>query len=469
MVASGCLLVMLAAGSAAAFDPNSALPEFSGAGLSILWTIPFAGLLLSLAVWPLVAHEFWHDHYGKIAACWTLALLAPFTAAYSASEMLHHVVHALLLEYLPFLAVLFALYTIAGGIALRGTLVGSPALNTGILALGALLASVMGTTGAAMLLIRPLLRANEARTHRVHVVVFFIILVGNIGGALTPLGDPPLFIGFLKGVDFFWTTRVMALPTLVLAAILLALFYAVDGYLWRGEARAPPATYEPLAIEGAFNFTLIAGVVGAVLLSGTWDPGIVFDVAGAPLELENVVRDVALLVLASLSLVLTPRAVRKRNAFSWAPIGEVAKLFAAIFITIIPVIAILQAGRNGALGAVVSLVTDGATDEPRRVMYFWITGILSAFLDNAPTYLVFFNLAGGDAVRLMGPLAPTLAAISAGAVYFGALTYVGNAPNFMIKAIAEDRGVPMPTFFGYLGWSLVIVLPLLAAASWLYL
>jgi Na+/H+ antiporter NhaD/arsenite permease-like protein len=469
LVACAGLLAALAAGSATGFDPNSALPQFSGAGLSILWAIPFAGLLLSLAIWPLLSPEFWHHHYGKIAACWALVLLVPFTVAYGASETAHHVVHALLLEYVPFVAVLFALYTIAGGIALRGTLVGSPTLNTGILALGGLLASVMGTTGAAMLLIRPLLRANEKRAHRVHVVVFFIILVGNVGGALTPLGDPPLFIGFLKGVDFFWTTRVLALPTFVLGSALLALFYVVDSYLWRGEPRDPPATYEPLAIEGSFNFTLIACVVGAVLLSGTWDPGIVFDVVGTPLELQNFLRDIALLVLALLSLALTPRAVRERNAFTWAPIGEVAKLFAAIFITIIPVIAMLQAGRDGALAAVVKLVTDNATDEPRRAMYFWITGILSAFLDNAPTYLVFFNLAGGDAAQLMGPLAPVLGTISAGAVYFGALTYVGNAPNFMIKAIAEDRGVPMPSFFGYLGWSLVIVLPLLVAASWLFL
>jgi Na+/H+ antiporter NhaD/arsenite permease-like protein len=462
-------MAALAAGPAAGFDPNSAVPQFLGAGLSILWAVPFAGLLLSLAIWPLVASRFWHGNYGKIAAGWVVAFLVPSTAVFGASQTAHHVLHALLLEYLPFLIVLFALYTIAGGIAVRGTLVGSPGLNTGILALGGLLASVMGTTGAAMLLIRPLLRANETRTHRVHAVVFFIILVGNIGGALTPLGDPPLFIGFLKGIDFFWTTRGLAMPTLVLASTLLALFYAIDTYLWRSEERASPATYEPLAIEGAFNFALIGGVVGVVLLSGTWDPDTVFDVAGTPLELENAVRDIALVVLALLSLALTPRAVREHNAFSWGPIGEVAKLFAAIFVTIIPVIAILQAGRDGALAAVVELVTDSASAEPRQAMYFWVTGILSAFLDNAPTYLVFFNLAGGDPVQLMGPLAPTLAAISAGAVYFGALTYVGNAPNFMIKAIAENRGVAMPSFFGYLAWSLVIVLPLLAAASWLFL
>jgi Na+/H+ antiporter NhaD/arsenite permease-like protein len=469
IVASASLLAALASGPVAAFDPNRALPRFSGANLSLLWTIPFAGLLLSLAIWPLVAHRFWHHHYGKIAAGWALALLVPSVIVYGAGETAQHVIHALLLEYLPFLVVLFALYTIAGGIALRGTLVGSPGLNTGILALGALLASVMGTTGASMLLIRPLLRANEARVHRVHVVVFFIFLVGNIGGALTPLGDPPLFIGFLKGVDFFWTTRVLALPTLVLASALLALFYAMDTHLWRSEPRDPPAIYQPLAIEGAFNFTLVACVVGTVLVSGTWNPGIVLEVAGAHLELQNLGRDIALLALALLSIALTPRAVRERNMFTWAPIAEVAKLFAGIFITIIPVIAILQAGRTGALTSVVKMVTDNATDEPRRAMYFWITGALSAFLDNAPTYLVFFNLAGGDAADLTGHLAPTLAAISAGAVYFGALTYVGNAPNFMIKAIAEDRGVPMPSFFGYLGWSLTILLPLLILMDWLFL
>ena len=441
---------------------------FTGIGLSILWAVPFAGLLLSLALGPMIAPAFWHHHYGKITAFWAATFLIPFAAVYGAGETWHQVVHALLAEYVPFVVVLFALYTIAGGIALRGTLVGTPALNTGLLAVGAMLASAMGTTGAAMLLIRPLLRANEARQRRVHVVVFFIILVGNVGGALTPLGDPPLFIGFLNGVDFFWTTRALALPTLYLAGVLLAIFHALDTWLWRRESVPPPASYEPLAIDGAVNFTLIAGVVGAVLLSGIWKPGIVFDVAGTPLELQNLVRDGALLALAAASLALTPRGIRASNAFSWAPIAEVAKLFAGIFLTIIPLLAMLQAGRAGALAGVVALVTDHATGEPRDMMYFWATGILSAFLDNAPTYLVFFNLAGGDAITLMGPAKATLVAISAGAVYFGALTYVGNAPNFMIKAIAEDRGVAMPGFFAYLGWAAAILLPLIAAWGWLF-
>jgi Na+/H+ antiporter NhaD/arsenite permease-like protein len=441
---------------------------FTGIGLSILWAVPFAGLLLSLALGPIVAAAAWHHHYGKITAFWAAAFLIPFALVYGAGEAWHQVVHALLAEYAPFVVVLFALYTIAGGIAVRGTLVGTPALNTGLLAVGAMLASAMGTTGAAMLLIRPLLRANEARRRRVHVVVFFIILVGNIGGALTPLGDPPLFIGFLNGVDFFWTTRALALPTLYLAGALLAIFHALDTWLWRRESVAAPASYEPLAIDGAVNFALIAGVVGAVLLSGVWKPGIAFDVAGTPLALQDLARDGALVALAAASLALTPRGVRAGNAFSWAPIAEVAKLFAGIFLTIIPLLAMLQAGREGTLASVVALVTDPATGEPRDMMYFWATGILSAFLDNAPTYLVFFNLAGGDAATLMGAAKATLVAISAGAVYFGALTYVGNAPNFMIKAIAEDRGVAMPGFFAYFGWAAAILLPLIAVWGWLF-
>jgi Na+/H+ antiporter NhaD/arsenite permease-like protein len=441
---------------------------FTGVGLPSLWGLPFAGLLLSLALWPLFAADFWHHHYGKITAVWGFAFLVPFTISFGPVELVHQVVHALMLEYLPFVILLFSLYTIAGGISVRGTLVGTPALNTGILALGAMLASLMGTTGAAMLLIRPLLRANEGRRRPVHIVVFFIILVANVGGALSPLGDPPLFIGFLKGIDFFWTTRALAMPTFMLAGALLVIFFALDSYFWRSENVVPPAVFTPLGVDGAFNFALLAGVVGGVLLSGIWKPGVALEVAGTPLEIQNLARDAILVALALLSLALTPKAVREANAFKWEPIAEVAKLFAGIFLTIIPVIAMLHAGRAGPLAAVVDLVTDNTTGQPRQLMYFWMTGLLSAFLDNAPTYLVFFNLCGGDPAELMGPLKTTLAMISAGAVYFGALTYVGNAPNFMVKAIAESGGVKMPSFFAYFGYAAVVLLPLFAIISWIY-
>lgn len=460
------LLALLVPAGALAALPESALPAFSGRGLPLLWAAPFAGLILSIALLPLLAAPFWHRHYGKVAALWAAAFLVPFALAFGIDAAAREVLHALATDYLPFIVVLFALYTVAGGIGVRGGLNGRPFDNTALLAAGTALASAMGTTGAAMLLVRPLLAANAGRRHRVHVVVFFILLVGNVGGALSPLGDPPLFIGFLKGIDFFWPTRHLFAPTLLLAIALLGLFYAVDARLSRGEIR--PAPKGPLHVDGKRNFPLLAGVVGAVLLSGVWDSGISIDILGTPLALENVARDALLIGLALVSLAITPRAVREANAFGWAPMLEVAKLFVAIFLTITPIIAMLQAGPEGSLAQVVAMVRDRATGEPNNAMLFWLTGMLSAFLDNAPTYLVFFNLASGDPAALMGPLASTLLAISAGAVYFGALTYVGNAPNFMIKAIAEGRDVAMPSFFGYFGIAGVIMLPLLAVIGWLF-
>jgi Na+/H+ antiporter NhaD/arsenite permease-like protein len=447
-----------------------ALSLFDGAALPLAWGMPFAGLLLSIAFAPLLAPKLWHDHFGKVSAIWTLLLLIPFAVTFGPSETLHNVAHAIVLEYVPFLAMLFALFTIAGGICLRGTLPGTAGVNTGLLALGACLASVMGTTGASMLLIRPLITANEARRHRLHAVVFFILIVGNVGGALSPLGDPPLFIGFLKGVDFFWTTRALALPTLFLCFALLTVFYALDTLLLRREAPAAavPADQAPLSVEGLPNFLLLAGVVGAVLLSGLWNPGVSYAIAGATVELQDALRNVLLVLLGCASLALTPATIRAHNQFHWAPIVEVAKLFAAIFVTIFPVLAMLEAGRAGALSGVFDLVTDGAGN-PKNAMVFWTTGLLSAFLDNAPTYLVFFNLAGGDAAKLMGEHARSLAALSMGAVYFGALTYIGNAPNFMIKAIAEDRGVAMPTFFAYFFYASIVLVPLLAMVALIWL
>jgi Na+/H+ antiporter NhaD/arsenite permease-like protein len=440
--------------------------DFDGAHLSLGWGIPFAGLLLSIAIVPLIAPRLWHSHYGKFAAAWALAFLIPFAYAFGASHALHELVHVLLLEYLPFVIILFALFTIAGGICVRGQFRATPALNTGIIALGAVLASFMGTTGAAMLLIRPLLTANEGRKYRAHTVVFFIILVGNVGGALSPLGDPPLFIGFLKGVDFFWTTRALLWPTLMLTLALLAIFYGLDHRLFRREPEwiAEHEHRLRIGIEGTPNFLLLAAVIGVVLMSGLWKPGVTFDVLGTPLELPNALRDVLLIVLALISLSITSKEIREHNAFHWEPIVEVAKIFAGIFVTIIPVITILAAGRDGALSSLATFVraADGTLDD--RAL-FWITGVLSAFLDNAPTYLVFFNLAGGDAQALMGPMATTLEAISMAAVYFGALTYIGNAPNFMIKAVAEDRGIAMPSFFAYFAYATALLAPLLLLVS----
>jgi Na+/H+ antiporter NhaD/arsenite permease-like protein len=368
----------------------------------------------------------------------------------------------MLLEYVSFIMLLFALYTVAGGIVVTGQIRATPWSNTAMLAVGAVAASFIGTTGASMILIRPMIRANDERPYNVHVFVFFIFLVSNIGGSLTPLGDPPLFVGFLRGVDFFWTMQHMLPETTFLVVILLVLFFAVDWWFWRREPRPVRADTTPpqaIGLRGGINVVLLGAIIAAVLGAAAWKPNMTLHVPGADLALENIARDIALLAIAFLSLVLTPREHRDHNAFTWEPIAEVAKLFAAIFICVIPVLAMLNAGRAGPFAWLLGAVTtaDGA---PHVIAYFWLTGILSAFLDNAPTYLVFFELAGGHAQTLMTELALALTAVSSGAVFMGALSYIGNAPNFMVYAIAVERGIKMPSFFGYMVWSFLILLPL---------
>lgn len=465
------LLPRLLALAAGLLPVLSHAAELNGAELSVLWGVPFAGILLSIALMPLVAPIFWHHHFGKVAAAWALSFLLPFALVFGPGAAGAGVVHALLAEYIPFIILLTALFTVAGGIYIKGNLHGSPALNTGILAIGAVLASLMGTTGASMLLIRPLIRANDNRKHVVHVVVFFIFIVSNAGGSLTPLGDPPLFLGFLKGVEFSWTLVHILPETAFLIGVLLALFYALDWWYYHKREEVRPMDPTPddrgFGFDGSVNFLLLAGVVGLVLMSGLWKSDVVFNIAGTEVGLPGLLRDVGLIAITVASLQLTPSGVHADNQFSWGPMQEVAKLFAGIFLTIIPVIAMLKAGVDGPFGAVVRAVTnpDGT---PNPAMYFWATGILSSFLDNAPTYLVFFNTAGGDAQLLMTTLAPTLVAISAGAVFMGANSYIGNAPNLMVKAIAEDRGVKMPSFFGYMAWSFGILVPLFALMTWLF-
>jgi Na+/H+ antiporter NhaD/arsenite permease-like protein len=452
------VLPMLLAMSSGAFAA-----DFDGAQLSAIWGVPFAGILLSIALMPLLVPHFWHHHYGKVAAAWGLAFLLPFALVFGPAAAGVNMVHALFAEYIPFIILLTALFTVSGGIFIRGNLHGSPGLNTAILAIGAFLASFMGTTGASMLLIRPLIRANDNRKHVAHVVVFFIFIVSNAGGALTPLGDPPLFLGFLKGVDFFWTVKTLLPETLFMVGSLLAIFYLIDSWYYHRREELLPQDPTP----DSKAIVLLGAVVALVLMSGFWKSPVSFNIYGTEVGLPGILRDIGLVVVALVSLKLTPAKVHADNQFGWAPMAEVAKLFAGIFLTIIPVIAMLKAGVNGPFGAVVQAVTqpDGSPDV---LMYFWITGALSSFLDNAPTYLVFFNTAGGDPQVLMTTLAPTLAAISAGAVFMGANTYIGNAPNLMVKAIAEDRGVKMPSFFGYMLWSGGILVPLFVVMSFIW-
>ena len=449
------------------FAGGGSAPHLNGADLSILWVFPFAGILLSIAVCPLVAPHFWHQNFGKISAFWAILFIVPFLFKVGFTVTLYELLHVGLLEYVPFIILLLALFTISGGVQLTGALVGTPIINTSIILIGTILASWMGTTGAAMLLIRPLIRANKDRKNKVHVIVFFIFLVANIGGSLTPLGDPPLFLGFLKGVNFFWTTSAMMVPMLFMAISLLIIFFIFDTYLYKKENIKTVETEIKIGIEGSFNLLLLLGVIGSVLLSGFWKPHIEFEVFHVNVELQNVVRDILLLSLAFASWKLTSSKIREANEYTWFPIVEVAKLFAGIFVTIIPAIAILKAGTSGALGIVINSVSNESG--PINYMYFWATGILSSFLDNAPTYLVFFNTAGGDAVQLMTDMSNTLLAISAGAVFMGANTYIGNAPNFMVKSISESSGIEMPSFFGYLfKWSLPILFPLFLIVTFLF-
>jgi Na+/H+ antiporter NhaD/arsenite permease-like protein len=301
-------------------------------------------------------------------------------------------------------------------------------------------------------------------------VVFFIFLVANIGGSLTPRGDPPLFLGFLAGVPFFWTLTHLITPMLTLSAILLVLYFLLDSHLYakEGKPRQPgEKPDEKLRVEGAVNFLFLACIVGAVLVSGTWQSDVQFDVYHVVITLPNMARDILLLAIAYASLKATGKETREGNDFNWEPILEVAKLFLGIFISMIPALAILRAGTGGALASVIQMVTS-PEGYPVDAMYFWLSGALSSFLDNAPTYLVFFNTAGGDAEALTTTLASTLTAVSCGAVFMGANTYIGNAPNFMVRSIAENQGVPMPSFFGYMAWSVGILIPCFIILTFLY-
>jgi Na+/H+ antiporter NhaD/arsenite permease-like protein len=429
-----------------------------GASLSLYWLLPFAGILGSLACFPIIAPRFWHRNYGLVALFWGFAFFVPFAVAFGAGAAFRELVHVLIVEYIPFIALIGALFAIAGGIYIGGALRGSPGLNFAIMLIGMVLGSFTGTTGAAMILIRPLIRANRDRRYKTHVIVFFIFLVCNIGGALTPLGDPPLFLGYLEGVDFFWPLKFLWPHTLVMAALVLGTFFALDSHLFAregGKRISLPHSEAPF-IRGLINVPLLLLVVAVVAVSGSDGLGKV-EIFGTETGTMGLLRDLILIGLAAASLRLTPRVHREQNEFNWEPVLEVAKLFAAIFITIVPAIAILKAGAHGSLAPLLALL--GGPDAPNNIAYFWLTGLLSIFLDNAPTYLVFFNAAGGDPDVLMGPMAGTLTAISAGAVFMGASTYIGNAPNFMVKAIAEHLGVKMPGFFGFMLWSGAVLIP----------
>lgn len=448
-----------------------------GQSLSLWNVLPFGGILLSIALFPLFAPHFWHDHFGKVSLFWAALFAVPFVAMHKGVAFFE-IVHIFVIDYIPFIILLWSLFTVASGIVVSSVPKGTPGVNAILLGIGTLLASWIGTTGAAMVMIRPVLRANAHRARKSHVVCFFIILVANVGGALTPLGDPPLFLGFLHNVPFFWVTSAVLPHVLFTTLILLLIFFGVDVYHSRKEIEhlqvsEDNAGSQKFKIEGAYNFIFLAGIVGSVVMSGYWKAGSV-NILGLHLEIQNLIRDALLISIGLAALKVTPSMLREKNEFSWAPIKEVAKLFAGIFVTIIPAIAILRAGRSGPLG-LISMVNDPAG-------YFWFSGGLSSVLDNAPTYLTFFNQILGR-LQMTESMVPAalgqsahnpefvsfLIAISVGSVFMGANTYIGNAPNFMVKSIAEEAGVNMPSFFGYvLKYTIPVLIPVFIAVTFVF-
>jgi Na+/H+ antiporter NhaD/arsenite permease-like protein len=405
---------------------------------SLPWALPFAGLLLAIALLPLAAPRFWESNQRKLAVAAALALPVLVLYVRAQPEVLVHTAR----DYASFMVLLGALFVISGGIFLEGDLEATTRTNALMLGAGALAASFVGTTGASMLLIRPLLQTNRERRHVAHTVVFFIFLVSNVGGCLTPLGDPPLFLGYLNGVPFAWTLRLAA-PWLLTVGLVLAVYVAWDV---RARARETIADLRrdrlevrPLRIAGKENLVLLAGVLAAVaLLEAPW-------------------REAVILLLALLSYRSTDPELHKANRFTFQPILEVAALFAGIFVTMLPALDILKA-RGAELGV----------REPWQ--FFWATGALSSFLDNAPTYLTFLALAQGLGLPpdVVGIPHEILAAISLGAVFMGANTYIGNGPNFMVRAIAEERGVRMPSFVGYMAYSMAVLIPIFVVVTFVF-
>lgn len=428
-------------------------------------TIPFIGILLSIAFFPLFAPKFWHKNFGKISLFWAL-LTTIFLIFYYKFLGIYLILYVIFTEYLSFIILLGSLYVVAGGILLKANLVGTPLINTLFLLLGTFLASFMGTTGASMLLIRPFLRINSFRKEKTFMVVFFIFLVSNIGGSLTPLGDPPLFLGFLKGVPFFWTLNLF-FPMCLVVSLLLIFYFFLDLYFYKKESLCKFKVSQ-IKLEGKPNFLFLIAIILTVLLTGLISLGEI-SLGKIHLSFQALLRDFLLLLIGFMSYLLTPNKIREENEFSWFPIKEVAIIFLGIFITMIPCQKILQAGEKGPLAFTILHLSS-------PIYYFWFTGILSAFLDNAPTYLVFLNLALGkfypslsekEAILLLIQNHPKyLLGISMGAVFFGALTYIGNAPNFMVRSIAEELGTPMPSFLGYLiKFSIPILVPIFILIS----
>lgn len=435
--------------------------EELGSTLSLAYCIPFAGMLLSIAICPLINGEWWEKFKGAAVVFWSLLFLVPFAIGNGFGTAVNHLLEVVLGDYISFIVLLFGLFCVSANICVTGRLSGSPRSNTIYLLIGTLLASCIGTTGASMLLIRRLIRANNWRKHKVQTMVFFIFLVSNIGGCLTPVGDPPLLMGFMHGVPFTWSLHLF-IVFILNVAVLLTLYFIIDTKAYKKDLeeglKPQNVKPKPLGVAGGHNFIFLILIVGAVILSGSlgqinkvFADGVRID-GEVVLSYASIIEMTIILVITYLSYKTTHRSVRSANNFSWSAIEEVAVLFIGIFITMIPALLILSA-RGSSLGI---------TEDWQM---FWATGALSSFLDNTPTYLVFFETAISlhattDLVSNAVPIANSmLMAISCGAVFMGANTYIGNAPNFMVKSIAEENNIKMPSFFGYMAWSVCCLIP----------
>ena len=425
------------------------------------------GLLASIALGPSLFPTLWHQFDKIIVYFWASLTVISCGWAFSLPLTAATIAHTLFSHYIPFIILIGTLFVISGGIHITVKGKASPSLNTLFLLIGALIANFVGTTGAAILLIRPFIALNKFRKNKTHTIVFFIFTVANVGGCLTPLGDPPLFLGFLEGVPFFWPLLNLWKPALILILPLLLIFWLIDSYYFHHDPKIQDTTHFhsqiSVTIKGLHNICLLGLVIASILLCANWADCPHYAIFSVHLSGADLLRDAVLLTLALVSWHFTSGIIHHYNHFDWAPLKEVVHVFLGIFITIVPVMGMLKAGYDGPFSSLLRFI-----EPPSAPLYFWLTGILSSFLDNAPTYLVFFFMAGGKASVLTTSLSHILQAISLGAVFMGAITYIGNAPNFMVRSIAEKAGIKMPSFIGYMGWSLIILGPLFLMLTFIF-
>ena len=431
--------------------------EFS----SLMWSVPFLGIIFSMSLLPLICPKFWHKYGSAVPFFWISIYLFFVEYAFGFPKIFCAIFEPLANHYVSFIVLISALYITAGGVFLDfPRKQQSPFFNTAFLFFGSLLSGWIGTTGASTLLIRPLLRANANRICKTHIVLFFIFLISNIGGAATPLGDPPLFIGFQEGVDFFWFLKALYKYTIPTTVVLCVIFFAVDCFLLSKEKHIETETEEEkensgFIIEGHKNIFLIFGILLAIIFcdfNGT------FSIFGKAFKHASIMRNIIIAAIAFISIKITPEKMREKNHFSFDPIKEIAELFVGIFITVTPVICILDQGVNGEMKFIFDWMAPMGEFIASRC--FWVSGMLSSVLDNAPTFLIFFHMISGNAAEMMAEKSRLLVSISISTVFMGALTYIGNAPNLMVRSIARNYGVSPPSFVGYIGWSALILCPI---------